>query len=256
MADIGLSLQGRGRSANSGGIVFVAKMRQLLNITSCDIQDGAMDWSELFRQLDTLIGGALSFDPAVYDTSLMDDQSRLASIIIVFVAGMSVLLGQCFALFLVSASPIGFVLGLVFSGVSLTVRLGLWIAMSVLVARLLFDMPISPLNFMSIIFIATAPLIFGFLAVLPSIGIIILYGLYGWTSLNMMFGMFYGAQVPFLPAAICALSGWALALLLERLFFTRSRSARSGGFLYASREISRFSSNQILDFVKQKVKSR
>ncbi len=218
--------------------------------------DGAMEWSELFRQLDTLIGGALSFDPAVYDTSLMDDRSRFASTVIVFTAGVSVLLGQCFALFLVSASPIGFVFGLLFSGASLTLRLGLWIAMSVLVARLLFDMPVSLWNFMSVIFIATTPLIFGFLAVLPSIGIILLYALYGWTSLNMMFGMFYGAQVPFLPGAVCALSGWMLAGLLERLFFTRSRSARSGGFLFASRELSRFSSAQILDFVKQKVKSR
>lgn len=215
-----------------------------------------MEWSELFQQLDGLIGGALSFDPAVYNTSLMDDRSRFASIVIVFAAGMSVLLGQCFALFLVSASPVGFVFGLLVSGISLTLRLGLWIAMSALVARLLFDIPVSPWNFMSVIFIATAPLIFGFLAVLPSIGIILLYALYGWTSLNMMFGMFYGAQVPFLPGAVCALSGWALASLLERLFFTRSKSAQSGGFLFASRELSRFSSAQILDFVKQKVKSR
>lgn len=215
-----------------------------------------MEWSELFRQLDILIGGALSFDPAVYNTSLMDDRSRFASTVIVFTAGMSVLLGQCFALFLVSASPIGFLFGLLFSGLSLTFRLALWIAMSVLVARLFFDMPVSLWNFMSVIFIATAPLIFGFLAVLPSIGIVLLYALYGWTSLNMMFGMFYGAQVPFLPGAVCALSGWVLAGLLERLFFTRSKSAQSGGFLFASREISRFSSTQILDFVKQKVKSR
>lgn len=215
-----------------------------------------MEWSELFRQLDILIGGALSFDPAVYNTSLMDDRSRFASTVIVFTAGMSVLLGQCFALFLVSASPIGFLFGLLFSGLSLTFRLALWIAMSVLVARLFFDMPVSLWNFMSVIFIATAPLIFGFLAVLPSIGIVLLYAFYGWTSLNMMFGMFYGAQVPFLPGAVCALSGWVLAGLLERLFFTRSKSAQSGGFLFASREISRFSSTQILDFVKQKVKSR
>jgi hypothetical protein len=225
-------------------------------LNSGTIGGSAMEWSELFVQLDVLIGGALSFDPMVYDTSLMNDRSRFASTVIVFTAGMSVLLGQCFALFLVSASPIGFVFGLLFSGISLTLRLGLWIAMSVLVARLLFDTSVSPWNFMSVIFIATAPLIFGFLAVLPSIGIILLYGLYGWTSLNMMFGLFYGAQVPFLPGAVCALSGWVLASLLERLFFTRSKSAQSGGFLFASREISRFSSAQILDFVKQKVKSR
>jgi|GEM_PF-3300619 len=215
-----------------------------------------MEWSELFQQLNTLIAGALTFDPAVYNTSLMDDRSRFASIVIVFTAGMSVLLGQCFALFLVSASPIGFVLGLLVSGISMTLRLGLWIAMSALVARLFFDMPVSLWNFMSVIFIATSPLIFGFVAVLPSIGIILLYALYGLTSVNMMFGMFYGAQVPFLPGAICALSGWVLAGLLERLFFTRSKSAQSGGFLFASRELSRYSSSQILDFVKQKVRSR
>lgn len=232
------------------------KCASFFPVDSGKIGGDTMEWSELFRQLDILIGGALSFDPAVYNTSLMDDRSRFASTVIVFTAGMSVLLGQCFALFLVSASPIGFLFGLLFSGLSLTFRLALWIAMSVLVARLFFDMPVSLWNFMSVIFIATAPLIFGFLAVLPSIGIVLLYALYGWTSLNMMFGMFYGAQVPFLPGAVCALSGWVLAGLLERLFFTRSKSAQSGGFLFASREISRFSSTQILDFVKQKVKSR
>ena len=215
-----------------------------------------MEWAELFHQLDILIGGALRFDPQVYNTALMDDRSRFASFVIAFAAGASILLGQCFALFLVSASPFGFVLGLLFSGISLTLRLGLWMAMSALVARLLFDMAVSPWNFMSVIFIATAPLLFGFLAVLPSVGIILLYILYGWTSLNMMFGMFYGAQVPFLPGAVCAISGWLLAGLLERLIFTRSKATRSGGFLFASRELSRYSSGEILDFVKHKVRNR
>jgi len=53
-----------------------------------------MEWSEVFRQVEYLIGGALSFNPTVYDTALMDDISRFASIVIVFTAGMSILLGQ------------------------------------------------------------------------------------------------------------------------------------------------------------------
>jgi len=55
---------------------------------------GVMEWSEVFRQVEYLIGGALSFNPTVYDTALMDDISRFASIVIVFTAGMSILLGQ------------------------------------------------------------------------------------------------------------------------------------------------------------------
>ena len=215
-----------------------------------------MDWFEIITQLLDMIGRALWFDPAVYDTAIMDDRTRLVSTLVVFLAGASLLLGQCFALFLVAASPLGFVLGLVFSGFSLTLRLGLWMIFSVFFAALLFGAVESPWDFMSVIFVATAPLIFGFLAVLPSIGGVILYILYGWTCLTMMYGLFYGAQVPFLPGAVCLLSGWIAVSLLERLFFTRSRAARSGGFLFASRQLSRFTSDQVLDFVKQKVRNR
>jgi len=215
-----------------------------------------MDWLDIITQLRDMIGRALWFDPTVYDTQTMDDRTRLVSTMVVFLAGASLLLGQCFALFLVAASPIGFFLGLLFSGLSLTLRLGGWMICSVFFASLLFGVVDAPWNFVSVIFVATAPLIFGFLAVLPSIGIVILYILYGWTCLTMMYGLFYGAQVPFLPGAICLLSGWIAISLLERLFFTRSKTAQSGGLLFASRQLSRFTSDQILDFVKQKVRSR
>ena len=215
-----------------------------------------MDWLDIITQLRDMIGRALWFDPTVYDTQTMDDRTRLVSTLVVFLAGVSLLLGQCFALFLVAASPIGFFLGLVFSGLSLTLRLGGWMICSVFFASLLFGVVDSPWDFISVIFVATAPLVFGFLAVLPSIGSVILYILYGWTCLTMMYGLFYGAQVPFLPGAICLLSGWVAFSLLERLFFTRSKTAQSGGLLFASRQLSRFRSDQILDFVKQKVRSR
>ena len=215
-----------------------------------------MDWLDIITQLRDMIGRALWFDPTVYDTATMDDRTRFVSTLVVFLAGASLLLGQCFALFLVAASPVGFVLGLIFSGLSLTLRLGLWVSCSVLFAAILFGVVTAPWNFISVIFVATAPLVFGFLAVLPSIGIIILYMLYGWTCLTMMYGLFYGAQVPFLPGAVCMLSGWIAVSLLERMFFTRSHAAQSGGFLFASRQLSRFTSDQILEFVKQKVRSR
>lgn len=215
-----------------------------------------MEWLEIITQLRDMIGRALWFDHTVYDTAIMDDRTRLVSTLVVFLAGASLLLGQCFALFLVAASPVGFVLGLIFGGLSLMVRLGLWVICSVFFASLLFGVVNTPWNFVSVIFVATAPLVFGFLAVLPSIGVVILYVLYGWTCLTMMYGLFYGAQVPFLPGAICMLSGWVAVSLLERLFFTRSKTAKSGGFLFASRQLSRFTSDQVLEFVKQRVQSR
>ncbi|MEX3008744.1 hypothetical protein [Hoeflea sp. TYP-13] len=215
-----------------------------------------MEWFDIITQLRDMIGRALWFDPTVYDTAIMDDRTRFVSTMVVFLAGVSLLLGQCFALFLVAASPIGFVLGLIFSGLSLTVRLGLWMTCSVFFAAILFGVVAAPWNFISVIFVATAPLVFGFLAVLPSIGIIISYILYGWTCLTMMYGLFYGAQVPFLPGAACMLAGWIAVSLLERLFFTRSRAAKSGGFLFASRQLSRFTSDQVLDFVKQRVRPK
>ncbi|MEM9106535.1 MAG: hypothetical protein AAGC96_12860 [Pseudomonadota bacterium] len=215
-----------------------------------------MDWFDIATQLRDMIGRALWFDHTVYNTAIMDDRTRLVSTLVVFLAGASLLLGQCFALFLVAASPIGFLLGLIFSGLSLTLRLGGWVICSVFFAALLFGVVDSPWNFVSVIFVATAPLIFGFLAVLPSIGVVILYILYGWTCLTMMYGLFYGAQVPFLPGAVCMLSGWVAITFLERLLFTRSKTANSGGFLFASRQLSRFTSEQILDFVKQKVRMR
>ncbi|MEO4040216.1 hypothetical protein AAFN47_01255 [Hoeflea sp. CAU 1731] len=215
-----------------------------------------MDFTDLIQLLHHMWSGALRFDPKIYDPSGMDDATRLVSALIVILAGASVLIGQCFALFLVSASPIGFLLGLLFNGLSLAIRLGVWMAASVMVASLFFDTVLPPWNFISIIFIATSPLVFGFLAVLPSIGNVILFVLYGWTTLNMMYGMFYAAKVPFLSGALCALSGWVVMSLVERLFFSKSRAAHSGGFLFASRRLSRYSSEQIADYVKQRIMNR
>ncbi|GKX32496.1 MAG: hypothetical protein MnENMB40S_01140 [Rhizobiaceae bacterium MnEN-MB40S] len=215
-----------------------------------------MDFTDLIQLLHHMWSGALRFDPQIYDPSGMDDATRFVSVLIVILAGASVLIGQCFALFLVSASPIGFLLGLLFNGLSLAIRLGVWMAASVMVASLFFDTVLPPWNFISIIFIATSPLVFGFLAVLPSIGNVILFVLYGSTTLNMMYGMFYAAKVPFLSGALCALSGWVVMSLVERLFFSRSRAAHSGGFLFASRRLSRYSSEQIADYVKQRIMNR
>jgi len=217
---------------------------------------GLMEFSDLVQLLHQTWSGAMRFDPTTYDPSDMDDAKRFISVLIVVIAGASVIIGQCFALFLVSASPVGVLLGLLFNGISLAIRLGVWITASVMVASLFFDTVLAPWNFIAVIFIATSPLVFGFLAVLPSIGNVILYVLYGWTTLNMMYGMFYAAKVPFLYGALCALSGWVVMSLFERLFFSRSRAASSGGFLFASRKLSRYSSEQIADYVKQRIMNR
>ena len=238
-----------------GALSFLPKWASLLSRVA-KVSGNVMEWVEIITQLRDMIGRALWFDHTVYNTEIMDDRTRFVSMLVVFLAGASLLLGQCFALFLVAASPIGFVLGLIFSGLSLMVRLGLWMIFSVFFASLLFGVVNSPWDFVSVIFVATAPLVFGFLAVLPSIGVVILYILYGWTCLTMMYGLFYGAQVPFLPGAVCMLSGWIAVSFLERMFFTRSKTAKSGGFLFASRQLSRFTSDQVLDFVKQRVRGR
>ncbi len=212
-----------------------------------------MDWSDLAQLLHQTWTGALRFDPDVYSPQNMNEATRLVSVLIAVIAGASLLLGQCFALFLVSASPAGFLLGLAFNGLSLAVRLGVWVTASVLVASLLYETVLPPWNFISIVFIAISPLVFGFLGVLPSLGTVVIYVLYGWTSLSIMFAMFHTSKIPFLSGAFCALSGWILVSILERLFFSKSRAAKDGGFLFASRRLSRYSSAQISEFVKQRV---
>jgi hypothetical protein len=212
-----------------------------------------MEWSDLAQLLHHTWAGALRFDSHIYSAQDMDDATRLVSFLIVVAAGASLLLGQCFALFLVSASPLGFLLGLAFNGMSLAIRLGVWVTASVFVASLLFDTVLPPWNFISIIFIATSPLVFGFLGMLPSIGFIVVYFLYGWTSLSIMFALFHASKIPFLSGALCALSGWIFVSLLERLVFSKSKTVKDGGFLFASRRLSRYSSAEIFEFVRGKV---
>ncbi|MXU65457.1 hypothetical protein [Oceanomicrobium pacificus] len=196
------------------------------------------------------VGRVLSLDPDVF-RGPVTASDRVRAGLVVLLAGMSMLLGQCFSLFLVSASAPRFILGLVINGVMMALRLALWITLSTLVASALAGRLISPDAILFVVFLSTAPMIFGFIAILPTIGPALLYPLYGWVCVVLMYGLFVANGVPFLFGAVCGAGGLFALFLLDRYIFLPVFRVSEDSFYHAVRFLPGASRAELVDRIQR-----
>ena len=164
-----------------------------------------------------LAGGALAFDPNAFDVALHVGGGEGLALTILFLGGLSDMLGQSVVLFANRVRPRRFAFSLVMAAVMLVVSVCFWAGSIWLVALALFGTSRPFAQVLTIVALSHAPLLFGFLALLPYLGNIIYRLLRVWTFLALLVGVRVTFRFGFWQALLCCAPGWVLLELATRL---------------------------------------
>jgi hypothetical protein len=133
---------------------------------------------------------------------------------VVMAAGISVLLGQSVILFLNQVTPGRFIISLVTNGLLLGIGWLLWSASVWAIGNWLFDETPSFNLMVRLVGLSYAPLVYGFLILLPYLGPFVQRLLYTWSFIIALRAVAYTFQVGFFPALLCVGLGWLIIMLL------------------------------------------
>ena len=172
---------------------------------------------ELFRYFAYLWGGithALRLDPGVFAFVEQYPQSAWVVAGIVFLAGASVLLGHSAVLFINQVRKSRFVISLITNGIVFIISYVVWGLIVWLVGRLLFSVDPPWGQFVRMVGLSTAPLVFGFLVLIPWMGPFVGKVLNIWSMLILIAIVEYQFKIGFWGAVVCVGLGWLASLAL------------------------------------------
>jgi hypothetical protein len=129
-------------------------------------------------------------------------------------AGASTLLGQSVMLFVNRVRPTRFAASLLLNGVLYTLSLVGWGASIWLVGTALTGQDVTLGAALRVACLSAAPLVFGFLVLIPYVGLAVDRVLHVWSFLITLVLVERGFQLELLPAVVCTGLGWLLLQLL------------------------------------------
>ena len=166
----------------------------------------------------SLISGVLLLNSETF--SSIDDLplGLIASILVVLLAGLSQTLGQSVMLFVNRVQPLRFLLSVAIAAVLFLFNYNFWVLSTWLVAGWLFDVNLSPIAIVKTLGFSYAPLLLGFLMVIPYFGMPILIVLSIWTLMAIATGLGAISPLGIWQAFECCLGGWLVLQLSQRVF--------------------------------------
>jgi hypothetical protein len=170
---------------------------------------------ELFRYFSYLWGGithALRIDPAVFEFVEQYPQSVWVIVGIVFLAGASTLLGQSAVMFINRVRKGRFVISLITSGIVFIISYFVWGLTVYIVGRILFEINPPWGQFVRMVGLSTAPLVFGFFVLIPWMGPFIGKVLNVWSLLILIAIVEFEFKIGFWGAVTCVVLGWIASL--------------------------------------------
>ena len=171
---------------------------------------------EYFLLVFETIGYALRLDPKAYFEVIFHPEGIQIVRGIVFLAGMSMLLGQSLILFVNRVRRGRFFFSLVTNGFVFLISYAIWGLSVAFIAWLLFDVTLASLVIVVfLVGLSTAPLVFGFLILIPYTGPAIGKVLNVWQLLIMTTSVEFAFQVDFIQAAFCVGLSWLLMLIMS-----------------------------------------
>jgi hypothetical protein len=133
---------------------------------------------------------------------------------VVMAAGISLLLGQSVILFLNQVSPARFCISLVINGLLLVAGWLLWSTSVWTIGRWLFDESPPYRLVQQLVALSYAPLVFGFLILLPYLGPFVERLLYTWSFIIALRAVTFTFDVGFWGSLLCVGLGWLLLMAL------------------------------------------
>jgi hypothetical protein len=179
-----------------------------------------------FQTLWTLVGGALRLDPAAF-VAMNSPGTGLLAATILFLAGVSEMLGQSVVLLANRVKPGRFVLSLLLNGILFIVSAFVWGFTIWGIATLVFHVNKPFTDVMKAVALAYAPVLFSFFTLLPYMGTFINRVLSVWSFLAILVALNAIMGLNLTQALACALFGFifllALKLTLGRPFVALER---------------------------------
>ena len=164
----------------------------------------------------TAIGYALRLYPQDYATAVIHPRGVEIILGIVFLAGVSMLLGQSLMLFVNKVRRGRFIFSLLTNGLVFIISYLIWGLAVAFIGWIMFDVAATDLVIVAaLVGLSTAPLVFGFLILIPYLGPAIGKVLSVWQMLILTTVVQFAFQVDFIPAAICVGLSWLLMLLMS-----------------------------------------
>lgn len=161
-----------------------------------------------------MIGAALRLNPKVYELVASLPMSDWIVLGIAFLAGVSTLLGQSFILFVNRVRRGRFFASLIVNGFLFIIQFIVWGLVIALVGNLLLEQPVPFNVVIRVVGLSMAPLVFGFLILIPHFGPYIGNLLNVWVFLILLVVVETVFATGLVPALICVGAGWLVTLLL------------------------------------------
>jgi hypothetical protein len=143
--------------------------------------------------------------------------SSIASILVVLLAALSQGVGQSVVLFINQVRPFRFILSLLISAIIFTFNYNFWVLSTWLVATQMFQTNLSLIEIVRTFGFSYAPLLLGFLMVIPYFGMPIFVILSIWTLLAIVTGIEAIAPLGFWQVFECCIGGWIVLQISQRL---------------------------------------
>ena len=165
----------------------------------------------------SLVSGILLLDRATFELVNRLPLSLFASFSIVLLAGLSQTFGQSVMLFINRVRPLRFFLSIAIAAVIFVFNYNFWVLSTWLVARWLFGVDLTLVETIKTLGFSYAPLLFGFLMVIPYFGMPILIVLSIWTLIAIATGLGVISNLGIWEAFESCLGGWIVLQISQRV---------------------------------------
>jgi hypothetical protein len=169
-------------------------------------------------------GGVLSLDPAVFTAVLSTAGGGWVALAILFVAGISDMLGQSVVLFANRVSPRRFWVSVFMSALVLAFSIVVWAVSIWLVVRFIFALDGVLTNIFILVALSQAPLVFSFLSLMPYLGSLIYRVVRIWSLLALVVAVKAVAGAVFWQGILACLIGWLFVEFIIHMPFLRIKA--------------------------------
>jgi hypothetical protein len=171
-----------------------------------------------------VVAGVLRLDPDVFTMVLTTPGAGWVALAILFVAGVSDMLGQSVVLFANRVTPRRFVVSLIMSALVLIISVFVWAGSIWLIIDFVFSLPGQFARILTLVALSYAPLLFGFAVLLPYFGNFTYHALRMWSFLALVVGVKAVAGAVFWQGILACLVGWLFLQFISHLPILRIKA--------------------------------
>ena len=165
----------------------------------------------------SLVSGVLLLNPETFTQINFLPLGLITSILVVLLAGLSQTFGQSVMLFVNRVRPLRFVLSVAIAAVIFVFDYNFWVLSTWLVAKWVFRVDLPLVDIIKTLGFSYAPLLLGFLMVIPYFGMPILIVLSIWTLMAIATGLGVISNLSIWEAFECCLGGWIVLQISQRV---------------------------------------